>query len=346
MTVRVGFLGAGFIAQVHAYQLGRCETDHEVVGVYDPDADKAAALASWQKCPAMSSSDEVIAASDAVIICTWTSEHPAMLGAVVNAGRAVLCEKPLAVDLATATEMVHLVESSGVINSVGLVLRSTPAICALRELINEPDVGRVMNVVFRDDQYIPIQGMYRSDWRADPTRAGAGALIEHSIHDLDILEWLFGSMVSISAVTSEFHGFAGIEDSVSALVRFEGGHSATLTSVWHDVLSRTSLRRIEVFCERALITLEGDDEGPLTWERTDLDGVSTTGSIDGTTLEPWLHQRNAMPALLEESFLAAVAAGGPSASPTIADALRAHVLVDAAYRSAAAGGATIDTSIT
>ncbi len=344
MTVRVGFVGAGFIAQVHAYQLGRCGTDHEVVGVYDLDTEKAAALGAWQKCPVMSSVDEVIAASDAVIICTWTSEHPAILSAVVGAGKAVLCEKPLAVDLATATEMARWVESSGVINSVGLVLRSTPAICALRELVNDPDVGRVMNVVFRDDQYIPIQGMYRSDWRADPARSGAGALIEHSIHDLDIMEWLFGPIVSISAVTSEFHGLSGIEDSVSALVRFQGGHSATLTSVWHDVLSRTSQRRIEVFCERALITLEGDDEGPLTWERTDGDGTNTTGSIDGTTMEPWLHQRNAMPALLEESFLAAVAAGGPSASPTIAEALRAHVLVDAAYRSAATDGTVIDTT--
>jgi len=344
MTVRVGFLGAGFIAQVHGYQLGRCTTPHEVVGVFDLDVERAAELAARQKCPVMASAEEVIAASDAVIICTWTSAHPAMLRQVIESETAVLCEKPLAVDLATAREMVAMVEASGVINSVGLVLRTAPALCALRELVNDPDVGRVMNVVFRDDQYIPIQGMYRSDWRGDPARAGAGALIEHSIHDLDILEWLFGPMVSISATTAEFHGMAGIEDSVSAIARFEGGHSATLTSVWHDVLSRTSLRRIEVFCERALITLEGDDEGPLTWERTDVNGANSSGSIDGTTLKPWLEQRKAMPLLLEESFLAAVATGGPSPSPTIADALRAHVLVDAAYRSAAAGGTAIDTT--
>ena len=78
-----------------------------------------------------------------------------------------------------------------------------------------------MSVVFRDDQYIPIQGQYGSTWRADPTQAGAGALLEHSIHDLDILEWLIGPIRAASAASSEFHAIAGIEDAVSATLRFE-----------------------------------------------------------------------------------------------------------------------------
>jgi predicted dehydrogenase len=47
-----------------------------------------------------------------------------------------------------------------------------------------------MNVVFRDDQYLPTQGVYASTWRADAALAGSGVLLEHSIHDLDLLEWL------------------------------------------------------------------------------------------------------------------------------------------------------------
>ncbi len=67
---------------------------------------------------------------------------------------------------------------------------------------------------------------------------------------------LVGPASTVSAQQAHFHGLDGIEDSVSALFRFDGGGSGSLSSVWHDVLSRPSQRRIEVFCEHALVTLE------------------------------------------------------------------------------------------
>jgi predicted dehydrogenase len=254
----------------------------------------------------------------------------------------VFLEKPIAVDLPTAREMAAAVTEAGVVNMVGLVLRSSPALLTLRELIRDPQAGRLMNIAFRDDQYIPIQGMYGSDWRGDRERAGAGALLEHSIHDLDILEWLAGPIETISAHTAYFHGLDGIEDSVSVLARFEGGHTATLTSVWHDILSRPSLRRLEAFSERSLATMEGDLVGPVRWQRQphgSTDGDDTDeGVVDETIIEAWLAQRGIHAEIAEELFLRAVESGGPSPGPTIEDAVRAHVLVDAVYRSAAEGG--------
>ncbi len=337
MTVRVGFLGGGFIARLHAHQLGRCDTDHEVVAVYDPDRERATALADWKGAKVAPSPEEVLGAVDAVFVCSWTSEHPANLDAALAEGVAVYLEKPLAVDLPTSARMADAVERSGVVNMTGLVLRASPALLALRELVADPAAGRPMNVVLRDDQYLPTQGVYGSDWRADPSRAGAGALLEHSIHDLDILEWLCGPIETVAAQTARFHGIEGIEDSVSVLARFAGGHTATLASVWHDVLSRPSQRRIEVFSERSLATLEGDLVGPVRWQRQ-VGDETDEGYVDAATIEPWLAQRGVEVALAEELFLRAVARGGPSPAPTIADALRAHVLVDAVYRSAAAGG--------
>jgi predicted dehydrogenase len=259
---------------------------------------------------------------------------------VLSGGRAVFLEKPVAVDLATAREMAAAVQDAGVVDMVGLVLRSSPALLALRELIRDPAAGRLMNVSFRDDQYIPIQGMYASDWRGDRTRAGSGVLLEHSIHDLDMLEWLGGPIETIAAQSASFHGLDGIEDSVSLLARYEAGHSATLISVWHDILSRPSLRRIEAFSERSLATLEGDLVGPVRWQRQGTAPDDTDeGSIDDATIEPWLAQRGIEVVPAEEHFLRAVERGGPSPGPTLQDALRAHELVDAAYRSAASGGA-------
>ena len=248
---------------------------------------------------------------------------------MASRGLPVFCEKPLAVSLEPARAMTEAVARAGVVNQVGLVLRDSPAFLALRDLIHEPGCGRVMSVVFRDDQYIPIQGQYGSTWRADTTKAGAGALLEHSIHDIDILEWLLGPIAGASAVSSEFHAIAGIEDVVSATLRFESGALGSLVSIWHDLLERPSLRRVEVFCERAYFWLDDDVAGPVHWTRPDGRHGSTTGTA----------RRNP-----DAGFVEAALSGEP-ATPDFADALRAHVVTDALYRSAAAGGSMIEVEV-
>lgn len=342
MTLRVGFLGAGFIANLHAYQLRACATPNRIVAVFDPDPDRARTFGDLSGATPRASAAEVVEAVDVVFVCNWSSEHPAAVELAAGAGRALFVEKPLAVDLPHATRLAEIVADSGVPNAVGLVLRSSPALLALRELVSHPAAGRPMNIVFRDDQYLPVQGVYGSDWRIDRERAGSGVLLEHSIHDLDILEWLAGPIESLAAVAGNFHGHAGIEDSVALLARFHNGASATLTTLWHDMLSRPSDRSIEVFCQNSHVALSGDFVGPLHWSRqaSGSDEVQR-GELDGDTILDWLAAADVEVVSAEERFLRAVANGGGDAGPTVADALRAHVLVDAAYRSAALDGAPV-----
>jgi predicted dehydrogenase len=271
-----------------------------------------------------------------VYVCTWTSEHRRLVAAVAERGLPVFCEKPLATNVADARAMVESVTRAGVTNQVGLVLRDSPAFLLLKHLITQPESGRVMSVVFRDDQFIPIQGMYDSTWRAEPDKVGAGTLIEHSIHDLDLLELLFGPACSVNGRSAEFHGYDGIEDVMLASLAFTSGALGSLVSVWHDVLERPSLRRVEVFCEHAYFVLEGDVVGPVRWTRSG-DG---DGSIEGDALLGALRDRGIELRNPDEAFIRAVQTGEP-AHPDFAQALRAHVLTDALYRSAADGGASI-----
>ncbi len=143
-----------------------------------------------------------------------------------------------------------------------------------------------MNVVFRDDQYLPVGGMYASEWRADQALAGSGALLEHSIHDVDLLEWLVGPIESVCAHRGNFHGLHGIEDSITASGGFAEGGSFALASVWHEIHSRPSLRRIEVFCEHRLVTVEGDVFGPVVCE-----SAAGTVRLEGDDLTRWLAER-------------------------------------------------------
>lgn len=347
--VRVGFLGCGFIARYHVMQLALSPVRCEVVACHDPDEDKARSfirhitddhprLGTPGNCD---SPDSLLSSVDAVFVCTWTATHLDLVSRAVRAGVAVFCEKPLGVDLADATGVAEAL-SSAPAQMVGLVLRSSPAFLALRELVHERGAGAVMNVVFRDDQYLPVGGMYGSTWRADAGLSGSGALLEHSIHDVDILEWLIAPMVAVSARKRAFHGLEGIEDSVSALGTFTNGASFTLASVWHDIGDRPSQRRVEVFCENRLVTLEGDIFGPVSVHASE--GVTTH---EGDALVEWLNSRGVELASAEQQFLGSLeqSAGGGGVArrlrPDAVDALRAHVVVDAMYRSAHSGGQSV-----
>jgi predicted dehydrogenase len=338
VTVRVGFLGGGLIAWYHALSLQASGTDHTVVAVHDPKGSKRATRFAehWGACVAVTE-EAVLDACDAVYVCTWTSEHPRLVAAACERGLSVFCEKPLATDLAGARSMTEAVAAAGVVNQVGLVLRRAPAFGLARALVADVATsGRPMAVVFRDDQYLPTQGMYRSSWRGDPTKAGSGVLLEHSIHDLDMIEFVFGRVASVSAMTTDLHEVPGIEDGVVVTMRFASGAVGTLTSVWHDVLERESNRRVELFTERCAVVLE-DDTGPVAYRVTGSDEVR----VAGDELIAEAAARGADVGNPDGAFIDAVTTGTP-ASPSFDDALRAHVLVDAVYRSAAAGGAPVD----
>jgi predicted dehydrogenase len=335
--VRIGFLGGGFIATYHGKRLRRSGADHVIAAVYDIDPERAAGFASASGAEAVDSEEALFDAVDAVYVCTWTSEHPRLVAAAVERGLPVFCEKPLATTLAGARALAEVVQRSGVINQVGLVLRSSPAMLELEHQLLDPANGRVQAVVLRDDQFLPVQGMYGSDWRSDVARAGAGTLLEHSIHDVDALEWLIGPVESVSARSSGFHGHSGIEDTVAAVLTFAGGAQGTLTSVWHQLLERPSLRRLEVICEHAFLTLEHDVVGPVTWSRAD-----GSGAIEGEELLAAVAERHGGQAPNHDrAFVEAVASGQPGDVPDVSVALRAHEVVDALYRSAASGGDSV-----
>ncbi|MEO7572351.1 MAG: Gfo/Idh/MocA family oxidoreductase [Acidimicrobiales bacterium] len=340
MTVRIGFLGAGLIATYHGKSLRRSGADHVIAAVHDADPERTATFAQASGAEPMTSEEAVLDAVDAVYVCTWTSEHPRLVAAALERGLPVFCEKPLATSLAEARGMAAGVAAAGVVNQVGLVLRSSPAFLELKHQIEDPRTGRVQAAVLRDDQFLPVQGMYGSTWRADPAKAGAGTMLEHSIHDVDALEWLLGPAASVGARSSTFHGNPGIEDTVSVGMEMAGGAQVNLTSVWHQLLERPSLRRLEVICEHAFFTIEHDVVGPVTWMRPGEQGALESGELFSAVAE----RHEGRSPNQDRGFVEAVASGVPGPHPDFHIALRAHEVVDAIYRSAAAGGAPVSVA--
>jgi myo-inositol 2-dehydrogenase / D-chiro-inositol 1-dehydrogenase len=351
-VIRVGLVGCGHIGTVHSFalrQLGDAGLiDARVVATFDADRDRAAGLARHHGARPCAQLDELVADVDAVWVCTWTAAHLEAVCAAGERSRAVFCEKPLAPTLAEAERLAGVL--AGVPHQVGLVLRHAPVFKAAADLVASGRYGRPLATVLRDDQYFPIQGFYASAWRADVAKAGGGTLLEHSIHDVDVLCWVLGPAAGepreVTARTASMFDHRGIDDATTVTFRFADGSTATIVSVWHQILTRGSRRRLEVFCEEALLWTDDDYLGPLHVETT------TGEELVESEPPPWI-DRFEVPEVLakplaqyaepSKAFLDALARDGARACghPDVQIALTAHRLVDGAYQSASAGGRSV-----
>ncbi len=344
--IRIGLVGCGHIGTVHAYALQQLTdaalVDAALTATYDEDAKRAARVAKHHGGSPARTLDELLDGVDAVWVCTWTAAHLAAVEAAAARGLAVFCEKPLAPDLPTAERVAAALDR--VPHQVGLVLAYAPVFNAIAGAVARKEYGEVLAVVMRDDQYFPIQGLYGSTWRGEVAHAGGGTLIEHSIHDIDVLRRILGFPATVSARTAYRFGYVGIEDAAAVTFAYPGGAVAQLTSIWHQVLSRESSRRLEVFCEQAMLWTDDDYLGPLHVQTAD-------GEVVETFDPPSWSSRLSVPEVFAKAiaqyaepslaFLESLLTGSQTPGPHAAEALAAHRLVDAVYRSAAGGGAPV-----
>jgi len=340
----IGLVGCGLIGTAHSFAIRQLAdlgvVEARVTEMYDTDPDRATRLARHHGAHVAPDLDTLLRAVDVVWVCTWTGGHREVVEAAAAVGLPVFCEKPLAPTLAECEQVAVALRT--VPHQVGLVLRQSPVFRAMAEAVVSGRHGRPLAAVLRDDQYFPIQGMYESTWRSDVSRAGGGTLLEHSIHDVDILRFLFGDPEMVSARTASVFGYPGIDDTAAMTLSYAGGHVASLVSVWHQVTSRPTSRRLEVFCERAFLWTDDDYLGPLHVVTRDGEDVVaglpppwlerfTTPEVVSRALGPYAEQAR--------SFLDALGADGTGrGAPDVEVALAAHRLVDLGYRSAAEGG--------
>jgi predicted dehydrogenase len=348
-VIRIGMVGCGHIGTVHSFALRQLAdaglVAARVVGTFDTDHGRAADVARHHGARAYEQLDALLGDVDVVWVCTWTAAHIEAVCAAGERSRAVFCEKPLAPTLAEAEQLAGVL--ARVPHQVGLVLRHAPVFRAAAELVAQGRYGRPLATVLRDDQYFPNQGFYASAWRADVSKAGGGTLLEHSIHDVDVLRWVLGPAAGepqeVAAHTASMFEHPGIDDATTVTFRFGDGSTATIVSVWHQILTRGSRRRLEVFCEDALLWTDDDYLGPLHVETRDGEELvesSPPSWIDRFEVAEALAKPLAQYAEPSKAFLDALAGDGARAHghPDVDIAIAAHRLVDRAYQSAGAGG--------
>jgi len=358
MRPRIGVIGAGRMGTTHSksarYLIKSGLIEGELVAVCDADESRRVSFARQAGMTfATADADELIASDDVntVYICTPTHNHRALAEKVLGAGKALFCEKPLAFNAEDAAAMSDAAGRAAVTHQVGLVMRYSAVMNVTRELSREPGAGRVMTAVLIDDQFFPIQGHYASTWRGDVAQVGAGTLLEHAIHDIDVLVSFFGPVSRVTGTIRNFAGKEGVEDLSNALLEFESGAVANHISIWHNILHRGSSRRLSVCCENAQFAWEDNDwSGPIRTDRQSDGGrreippeevVRRHLDIAGITEKPLLRlmtpQYQGQDYLLENYHFLRAVTEDRAASPDFEVAVYAHRVVDAIYASAREG---------
>lgn len=234
-TLRVALVGAGMIGQHRAKALARL-AGARLVLVADRREEAARKLAA-QYADVRTASDGLAAAQagdvDAVILSTPPIDHEEAGLACLEAGKHVLCEKPLAASVEACERLVAAADKHGVCLATGFTLRQTPAARLARSLVEEGAIGEI-------DHVRAFHGHaggkdFGPPWITDAAVTGGGTLMDNGIHMIDQVRWFLGDIVeSVGYGSGHSWRKPGCEDNGFVLMKNATGRVGTVHSSWTE----------------------------------------------------------------------------------------------------------------
>ena len=256
-----GLIGCGMIAEFHARAIQEIP-GARVVAAYDTfpaSAEKIARLAG-DGCRTYGDIDEMLKAPDidVVSVCTPSGAHMDPAVKAARAGKHVVVEKPLEITVPRCDAIIKACDAAGTRLCAIFPSRFTPANQTLKTAI---DTGRFGTLTLGDTdvKWWRSQEYYDSGgWRGTWAMDGGGALMNQSIHNVDLLQWLMGDVESVYAMAATLaHVRIEVEDTCVAVVRFKNGALGRIeaaTSAFPGLLKRT-----EIHGDRGSARVEQDD---------------------------------------------------------------------------------------
>jgi myo-inositol 2-dehydrogenase/D-chiro-inositol 1-dehydrogenase len=321
--VPTAVLGYGRIGRIHADNV-RASTMATLVAVADPAFDTGVEPPSE-----VSSSSDVMSvirdpAVKAVVICTPTPTHAALVEAAAAAGKHVFCEKPLDLDIDVARRAADAARSAGVILQVGFNRRFDPSFRRVRDAVRDGEIGALcmLRIISRDPAPPPIEYV----------KSSGGIFLDMMIHDFDMVRFVSGDEVEEVHAFGANHvdrriGEAGDVDTAVVSLRLASGALATIENSRRAVYGYD--QRVEAFGVNGAIEA-GNRTASTTWLKT------AAGVRSENPLHFFTERYEAAYRLELAAFLDAVLNGAePECSG--ADALPPLAIADAARRSLQSG---------
>ncbi|NCB32220.1 MAG: Gfo/Idh/MocA family oxidoreductase, partial [Clostridia bacterium] len=199
-TVGFGIIGCGVIAHFHAQALADLPRAR-LVGAYGTNEEKTRAFTEkwrvrqYESLQAMLADKEI----DAVCICTPSGLHTQQAVLAMRAGKHVVCEKPMSVNLTEADELIATARETGVKVCIISQYRLSPAVQEIKRALDAGALGKVVQASL-SMKYFRTQAYYDSAaWRGTWAMDGGGALMNQGIHGVDVFRYLMGPVRSLYA---------------------------------------------------------------------------------------------------------------------------------------------------
>ncbi|KPL12210.1 oxidoreductase [candidate division BRC1 bacterium SM23_51] len=231
--VKVGLVGSGFVADIHAAAF-KSVPDAEVVAVASPTPGKAKRFAEERGVPkAFENYRDLLALEeiDMVTVGIPNNLHAQVTIDAAKAGKHVLCEKPLCRTLEEADSMIEACRQAGVLLMYGEELCFAPKYVRAKALADEGALGKVFLVKQSEEHFGP-----HMPWFWDIEQSGGGVLLDMGCHGIEFARWVFGKPKVKSVVASlGLHVHADKtrgEDHSFCVVEFEGGRVAMIENSW------------------------------------------------------------------------------------------------------------------
>ena len=227
--IKVGLIGAGTMGRVHAAAYGRLQTAH-LTTICDHYVEKAHRLAG-AGVNVVRNYREVLEDPDIdlVDVCLPTHLHKEVATAAAAAGKHVFCEKPIALSVEDAKEMVQVCQQAGVKLGVGHVVRFFPDYLKAKDLVEGGRIGDPK--VVRTSRGGSFPRWSQDNWFADYSKSG-GPIVDLIIHDIDWLLWMFGPVKRVFAKSVRKEESNELLDHAFVTLRFANGIIAHLEGSW------------------------------------------------------------------------------------------------------------------
>ena len=312
--IKVAIIGCGQIARNHLDSYKR-NPRVQVVACVDTDLGRAEALAKEVGARAYGSHQEMIQKEkiQGASICTVPSSHRQIVIDLLDAGLHVLCEKPLAMNVSQAQEMLKRATEKNRLLLTAFKLRFFEEVQKAKELIDKGSLGRILNFRLLFGGYMDMAGT----WFVKKEISGGGVIMDNGPHAADLIRYLFGDIDGVSATAMDVAN-VGVEDTAKLTLFLKSGLAGTVDVSWAAWVTPSSY--LEIYGEEGAILLDltGVTVKYKTW--SDWKKIPNKGSIaDGFARQI-------------DHFVEAI----QNNQTTVIDAeagLKAQRVIEAAYRS-------------
>jgi predicted dehydrogenase len=252
-----GIVGAGNIADFHAKAIQSLENAN-LTGICDTNPDKVKILAEKYSCKVFSDTVEMLQSPDVdvIIIATPSGAHIEPVVEAAKYGKHVLCEKPLEISLERIDKMINTHKDHGTRLGGIFNYRFNDAVRVLKNAVDRGRFGTITNA----SVFVPWwrnDGYYDNSWRGTLALDGGGALMNQSIHMVDMLQYMVGPVDSLQAYTATLgHPQIEVEDTAVAILRFK---NKALGMIYGSTASFPGqFRRMEITGTKGTVIMEED----------------------------------------------------------------------------------------